>query len=85
MYDVYGYDLINNEACLLHSAWTEREAIDWAKKYSFRDMGGWNKICVQYEREVDVDVTEEVIIWCMYEEPTDSSELSLDDNAHEEF
>ena len=80
MYHVYGYDLDSGETCLLHSAWTEREAIDWAKKYTFRDMGGWDKVCVQYETEVDIDVTEEVIVWTIYEEP-----MSWSDNAKEEF
>lgn len=81
MYHVYGYDLDSGETCLLHSAWTEREAIDWAKKYTFRDMGGWDKVCVQYERELDEDgMTEEVITWSIYEEP-----MSWSDNAKEEF
>lgn len=81
MYHVYGYDLDSGETCLLHSAWTEKEAIDWAKKYTFRDMGGWDKVCVQYERELDEEgVTEEVVVWSVYEEP-----MSWSDNAHEEF
>lgn len=81
MYHVYGYDLDSGETCLLHSAWTEKEAIDWAKKYTFRDMGGWDKVCVQYERELDEEgMTEEVIVWSIYEEP-----MSWSDNAHEEF
>jgi hypothetical protein len=33
-------------------------------------MGGWNKVCVQCEREVDVDETMEVVVWSVYEEPT---------------
>jgi hypothetical protein len=43
-------------------------------------MGGWDKVCVQYETEVDVDVTEEVIVWSIYEEP-----MGWSDNAKEEF
>jgi hypothetical protein len=80
MYHVYGYDLDSGETCLLHSLHTEREAIDWAKKYTFRDMGGWDKICVQYEREYDIGVAEEVIVWSVYNEP-----MPWSDNAHEEF
>lgn len=81
MYHVYGYDLDSGETCLLHSLWTEKEAIDWAKKYTFRDMGGWDKVCVQYERELDEEgMTEEVITWSIYEEP-----MSWSDNAMEEF
>lgn len=81
MYHVYGYDLESGETCLLHSAWTEKEAIDWAKKYTFRDMGGWDKVCVQYERELDEEgMTEEVITWSIYSEP-----MPWSDNAHEEF
>lgn len=80
MYHVYGYNLETGETCLLQSLWTEKEAIDWAKKYSFRDMGGWDKIVTLYEREYDDGVTEEVVIWSVYNEPMDWS-----DNAHEEF
>ena len=80
MYHVYGYDLDSGETCLLHSADTEREVIDWAKRYTFKDFGDWDKLCVQYEREVDEGMTEEYISWSIYNEP-----MPWSDNAHEEF
>jgi hypothetical protein len=69
MYHVYGYDLKSGEDCLLHSFMYKQEAIRWAKGYTQRDMGGWDKVCVQCEREVDVDETREVVVWSIYEEP----------------
>ena len=86
MYHIYGYDLKTGETCLLQSLHGEREAIDWAKKYTFRDMGGWDKICVLYTAQIDVDwdgepVTSETVVWSIYNEPMDY----WSDNAHEEF
>lgn len=80
MYHIYGYDLSTGEACLLHSLMYEKNAIDWAKGYTKDNLGGWNKVCVLYETEVDVDLTEEVIVWSIYQEP-----MSWSDNAMEEF
>lgn len=80
MYHVYGYDLDSGETCLLYSLDTEKEAIAWAKRYTQYDMGGWDKVCVQYEQEVDHGVMEERISWSIYQEPMEWS-----DNAKEEF
>lgn len=85
-YHVYGHCPKFDETCLLHSAWTEKEAVDWARGYTRHgDMGGWTKIYVTYRTQVDVDwendpVHDETILWSCWREP-----MPWSDNAMEEF
>jgi hypothetical protein len=83
MYYIYGKD--GEEKVLLFDTDTRDRAIEWAKKYTKRDMGGWPMVYVCYEEQVDVNwdgdpVVEEVIVWSCYQEPMD-----YPDNAYEEF
>jgi hypothetical protein len=79
MYHVYGY-YTGEEASLLFESQSQDNAIDWAKSYTFRDLNGYSKVYVQYDRELGDGITETVIIWSIYEEP-----MPWSDNAHEEF
>jgi hypothetical protein len=79
MYHVYGY-YKHNEACLLFESQSEDNAIDWAKSFTFRDLNGYYRIHVQYDREISEGITETVILWSIYGEP-----MSWSDNAKEEF
>lgn len=79
MYHVYGYYTDGGTDHLFESQ-SQDNAIDWAKSFSFRDLDGYSKIYVQYDRELGDGITETVILWSIYEEP-----MSWSDNAMEEF
>lgn len=79
MYHVYGY-YTDGEVDHLFESQSQDNAIDWAKSFSFRDLDGYYKIHVQYDREISEGITETVILWSIYEEP-----MAWSDNAMEEF
>ena len=85
MYHVYGYDTKTGESCLLNSLLTEKDAITWAIGYADFINTEYNKLCVQYEKEVGDGITEEVVSWSVYNEPMPWSDTNVSDNAHEEF
>jgi hypothetical protein len=85
-YRVIGEDVRLDEKVILHEAWTQEEAVSWAKRYTSKEnMGGWQcvYVCTLYQTDVDWDgepVLAEHILWSCYSEPMDWS-----DNAMEEF
>lgn len=85
-YHVYGHCYKTDDTCLLHSAWTETEAVRWAKGYTKHgDMGGWSKIYVSRLEEVDIDEFRDVVLWSCWQEPMPWYEAGWSDNAMEEF
>lgn len=92
-YRVIGEDARLDEKVILHEAWTQEEAVSWAKRYTSKEnMGGWQcvYVCAMYQTDVDWEgepVLAEHILWSCYSEPMEHAVKSMNwsDNAMEEF
>lgn len=84
-YYVKGWDRNSDDTVVLFEGDHKESVINWAKRYSQRDTGGWDKIYVSHYYQIDVDwegepVYSERILWSCYNEP-----MNWSDNAMEEF
>ena len=81
MYNIYGYDLKEDDTVLLEAFESKDMAVRWAENYTRKeDAGGWDKVYVVTLVEIDVGITEDKVVWSFWREP-----MPWSDNPLEEF